>query len=294
MKKSIVQLVLAALLVSSPAMAQEGAPVIASVTYEFIHVADTNHADQPLKEMMELQLSETHSRYRRKPLTSAPVQNTGQQAPRATISVSGGPMVVVNGPGITTTELYQYPKDGKLNMVASIGRQGYLIELDLPKIKWSIGTATKKIGDYNCQQATGAYAGRTYTAWFTTELPFQNGPWKLSGLPGLVLEATDAKKEVQFLFKEINKDTAAITTKTTKERLVTTTEKAFQRASEAFFEDPVAGMQAQLPPTAPPVQIAYRDASGKSTVGENAKVLIEKNKKEAKTSNNNPLELTGK
>jgi hypothetical protein len=50
-------------------------------------------------------------------------------------------------------------------------------------------------------------------------------------------------------------------------------------------------MQAQLPPGSPTVKLAYRDGSGTSGTGEEAAQLIEKNKKEAKLRNNNPIEL---
>ncbi len=73
-----------------------------------------------------------------------------------------------------------------------------------PKIEWKISKATKTIGSFNCIKATGHFRGRDYTAWFTTAIPLPFGPWKLQGLPGLILEAYDTNKEVYFYFKSLS------------------------------------------------------------------------------------------
>lgn len=56
----------------------------------------------------------------------------------------------------------------------------------------------KKIGDLNCQNAFTNYYGRRYEAWFTTEIPIGVGPWKLNGLPGLIVEASSTDSLVIF------------------------------------------------------------------------------------------------
>ena len=61
----------------------------------------------------------------------------------------------------------------------------------------------KEIGDFKCFKASCNFRGRDYTAWFTLEIPLPYGPWKLQGLPGLILEAYDTDKEIYFYFKSI-------------------------------------------------------------------------------------------
>ena len=67
-------------------------------------------------------------------------------------------------------------------------------------IDWKIAKETKKIGEFKCQKAETDFRGRHYTAWFAPEIPISNGPWKLQGLPGFILEAADSKGYVRFQF----------------------------------------------------------------------------------------------
>ena len=71
------------------------------------------------------------------------------------------------------------------------------------KISWAISKETKKIGNFNCLKATGSFRGRKYTAWYAPAIAVPYGPWKLNGLPGLILEAYDANKNVYWYFKSL-------------------------------------------------------------------------------------------
>ena len=82
------------------------------------------------------------------------------------------------------------------------GEQIYVKEL-LPVIDWTIGKESKKIGAFNCVKASTTFRGRKYIAWFTPDIPVPFGPWKLQGLPGLILEAQDLNKNVFWYFKNL-------------------------------------------------------------------------------------------
>jgi GLPGLI family protein len=274
------------------AYAQQPEPLVLTVKYDFMHVYDSTDRANPIRETMYLLVGPTSSTYRRSP--AAPfIKPSAEPAVRSggpTITVAGMPMAVVSASGISEGELFQYPSAGTFKTCTHIAMNDYLVEDKLPVINWKVGTDTKTIGDFKCQQATGMYAGRTYTVWFTPDLPFRNGPWKLNGLPGLILEAKDATGDVAFTFSAFTKADSGQVTTFNKTRLITTSQKALDRVREAFDENPVASMQAQLPAGSPAPALAFRLPSGKTVRGEEAQELIEK-KRKAKNQNNNPLQL---
>ncbi len=57
------------------------------------------------------------------------------------------------------------------------------------ELVWTVGDSIKSILGYECVMAETDFHGRHWTAWFTPEIPVQDGPWKFRGLPGLILEA---------------------------------------------------------------------------------------------------------
>lgn len=73
------------------------------------------------------------------------------------------------------------------------------------KIKWNITEKRDTILGYDCTKATASAYGREWVVWFTTDIPYCLGPWKLSGLPGLILKAEDSGQEFSFIAEEIKK-----------------------------------------------------------------------------------------
>lgn len=56
---------------------------------------------------------------------------------------------------------------------------------------WNLASDTLTVCGYLCHKATALFRGRTWTAWYTEQIPVDAGPWKFNGLPGLILKATD-------------------------------------------------------------------------------------------------------
>jgi GLPGLI family protein len=70
-------------------------------------------------------------------------------------------------------------------------------------MSWFISEEKKMIDSFLCYKATTHFKGRNYTAWFCPAIPIPNGPWKLGGLPGLIVEAYEDNKDLYFLLSEI-------------------------------------------------------------------------------------------
>ncbi|WP_312398256.1 GLPGLI family protein [Chryseobacterium sp.] len=71
-------------------------------------------------------------------------------------------------------------------------------------IKWEVTNDIQKHNGYQSQKATANFGGRIWTAWFTKDIPISDGPYKFSGLPGLIVKLEDDKGDYKFdLIKKI-------------------------------------------------------------------------------------------
>ncbi len=120
----------------------------------------------------------------------------------------------------------------------TFNRANYLIKEPLEKTDWQITSDTKQMLGQTCQKATGIVKGRKYTAWFTTDIPASFGPWKLHGLPGLILEAYDETGRIRFTCTRIVPETDLPSTLTLNPPAdaTATTLKDYQRMVTAYRE----------------------------------------------------------
>ncbi len=74
-----------------------------------------------------------------------------------------------------------------------------LLSYNSPAINnWKLVNETKVISSFNCKKAEVRYKGRDWTAWYSTDIPFPYGPYKFSGLPGLIVKITDKTGDYDF------------------------------------------------------------------------------------------------
>lgn len=91
-----------------------------------------------------------------------------------------------------------YP-EGKLTHVEKICMDWFRYEEEIPEIEWELTDSVVQVLGYECHSAVCTFRGREWTAFYTEDIPLMEGPWKLHGLPGLIMKATD--KGGYYLFE---------------------------------------------------------------------------------------------
>ncbi|WP_074407833.1 GLPGLI family protein [Aquimarina megaterium] len=168
-------------------------------------------------------------------------------------------IVNINGSQVTHTMIksnlpqpFYYTNIKKQELISreKVVRAMYLVEDVLEPIPWRLQQEHKKIGKYNCQKAKTKYRGREYTVWFASEIPISHGPWKLRGLPGLILEVTEETGKYGFIANVINlnPDTELLQEKLKKPdvRGITTLENYIE-AIKNKYKETMARARASLP-----------------------------------------------
>lgn len=179
-------------------------------------------------------------------------------------------------------------KTGKNTYNSRIARDQYSYDEDRP-MEWKILPETAEIGDYKTQKAQTNFAGRTWFAWFTTDVPFQDGPYKFSGLPGLIVKVEDSKGDYSFDLKETKK-IGALTNLSQGGNIVKVKRKDYEKQEALFRKDPASFMQTSMRGGS---GISAPQSRGRSmrTPDPAQRKQMEDRMKEEMKKNNNPIEL---
>lgn len=173
------------------------------VHYKFSHVRDTSNRAHPFTENMVLFVGKASSSFKS---YDRQLQNElyRRQMQAAIDNSADGNIRLDHKITASGTEYYQFVNFRKL-VRKEVMMNSYIINDVLPVINWHISGDKANFGELHCQKATCHFKGRDYTAWFCPDLPVRVGPWKLNGLPGVIVEAYDAKREVVLKFDRVEK-----------------------------------------------------------------------------------------
>ena len=131
----------------------------------------------------------------------------------------------------------------------------------VPSLEWNFSDEeTDSIMGYDCRKATVEFAGRSYTAWFTPEIPLPFGPYKFGGLPGLILKLEDAERQYIWEAMGFERDNAPImeyTYRDGNDRRCSATDVA--KTLVRYFKSPVGFMISEMGGNGSRIHIVGKD-----------------------------------
>lgn len=141
------------------------------------------------------------------------------------------------------TYVYQHIDEGAMQIREFVHPCYYVYKEEIPT-EWRLHEGKTTITGYKCYRATLSYGGRVWTVWYAPDLPVSAGPWKLCGLPGLVLKAEDSSGTHRFeayaLFNmpstPLVHDSDASDKKTTRDRFIQHRNKI--KLDERYMDEP--------------------------------------------------------
>ena len=164
-----------------------------------------------------------------------------------------------------------------------------------PKFNWKISNDKQKIGEYEAQKATTEFGGRKWTAWFTESIPFPDGPYKFSGLPGLIVKIEDAEKKFSWVltankplkeFEELSYSEKLSAQFGARNDVTIINRDKFESSFEEYKKDPFASIRAQITPEMKAMKMPGND----KTMGEMMSDQ-EKSIKDFYNASNNTVEI---
>lgn len=173
------------------------------VQYEYSFVRDTTDLDQShrAKELMILDFNSNSSMFYSQQYMA--VRSIFKQAAIDAQTSRGVEIKAVDLPKYKVG--YSIYREGeKIYFTGNINRDFFTFENTY--LKWDTNySEVKTILGYKCNKATTKFSQRTYTAWYTKDIPISEGPYRFKGLTGLILEVSDEKKYHSFVAIGIEK-----------------------------------------------------------------------------------------
>ncbi|WP_028121010.1 GLPGLI family protein [Epilithonimonas tenax] len=167
-----------------------------------------------------------------------------------------------------------------------IGRDNYSY-LETPVFEWNILPETVKIGDYQTQKAETKFGGRTWYAWFTQEVPLQDGPYKFGGLPGLIVKVQDSEGDYSFDLMQTKK-IAEVQQPQTRGQYITIPKAKYTAMESNYQKDPISFSNSPSGGIAAPMSMS--GGGNRPAMDPKQMQAIQKRMETEIKSKNNPIE----
>ena len=209
--------------------------------YEYKFISDSTNVDDVKTEMMFLDTTKDGSKYYSYTVFNSDsimkVDLEKQLAATGSINVK----LDMQKGSVRYSVTKTYP-DYKINLHRRLGMDAYNISDDR-KINWKISSDKEKIGEWNAQKAEADFAGRHWIAWFSTEIPIQDGPYKFRGLPGLIVKIEDKTGSHKMELKGIKNITGNVDINVFEVKEIAVNSKQFQKVLKEYENDPTKGIK---------------------------------------------------
>lgn len=137
--------------------------------------------------------------------------------------------------------IYKDRSSGRTIMTDHIGVTPFMVAEPSPVFDWRIEDEWKEVCGYRVRKAVCSFRGRDYEAWFAPGLPVSDGPWKFSGLPGLILEVYDIPCEYRYVLIGLRQVRRPIGVP--EENYLETTLEKFYKTKKIAERDPAAYLE---------------------------------------------------
>ncbi|MGD1319308.1 GLPGLI family protein [Chryseobacterium sp. 2R14A] len=162
-------------------------------TYEYQFVSDSTNRKNPSTEIMILNVGTEKSYYYS--LDKYVSDSTINQEMKKGLFAMPRPFNINE---IISKDL----KSKEISFETKVGDANYHVEQNV-NLKWNLLNEFDEILNHKVQKATTEFGGRIWNAWFAKDIPIQDGPYKFSGLPGLILKIEDKTLSHTFVLKGI-------------------------------------------------------------------------------------------
>lgn len=209
-------------------------------TYEYRFIPDSTNISDVKTEMMNLDIADSGSKFYSYTAyysdSIAKIDMEKQLASTGMINIKSDS----RKGSIRYSISKKYPKY-EVFLHNRILRDQYKVADDR-KIDWKISSEKQKIGEWNTQKAETEFGGRKWTAWFTSDIPIQDGPYKFHGLPGLIVKLEDGSKSHIFTLQAV-KNLTEIPKDVFGEKEVLINQKQYDKLVKEYENDPTKGLK---------------------------------------------------